>query len=117
MARTALTPAAMGAADPLVLGTTAVAANITDGNSYPYARDSRHLYVVNGDDTALTVTVDATAAVGPLALAVPDATFTVAAGAAVILPVLGREFIQEDGSIYISYTGADASVTVAVLDI
>jgi hypothetical protein len=106
----------MGAADPIVLGTTAVAANLTDGNSFPYARD-RHLYVVNGDDTALTVTVDATATVGPLALAVPDATFTVAAGAAVLLPVLGREFIQDDGSIYISYTGADASVTVAVLDI
>lgn len=116
MARTALTPVVLGAADPVVLGTADTDANLTDGNSFPYAL-RRHLYVSNGDDAALTVTVNATATVGPLELVVPDATFTVAAGAAVILPVLGREFMDDDGLITIDYTGADASVTVAVLDI
>jgi hypothetical protein len=106
----------LGAATPVVLGTAAVAANLTDGNSFPYAR-GRHLYISNGDDTALTVTVNATATVGPLALAVPDATFTVAAGAAHLFPVLGPEFVDDDGLIAIDYTGADASVTVAALDI
>ncbi|MFI7014389.1 hypothetical protein [Streptomyces sp. NPDC050164] len=115
MARTAIAATAVGAAgvDP---GGVAVAAELTDGNSFTWTR-SRHLYVVNGDATPLTVTVQTPGTVGGQALAVADAEFTVPAGGDLLLPELGPEFRRPDGSVWIDYAGADASVTVAVLDL
>jgi hypothetical protein len=116
MARTAITPTGVGAAG-VVLADVDTAAELTDGNSFPWAR-GRHLYVANGDVTELTVTVQTPATVGAGALAVADATFTVAAGAARLLPALGIEFRRaSDGAVWVDYAGASASVTVAVLDL
>ncbi|MFD4264139.1 hypothetical protein ACFWR9_42665 [Streptomyces sp. NPDC058534] len=115
MARTALAPTSVGAAgvDP---GGAAVAAQLTDGNSFPWG-ERRHLYVVNGDTTALTVTVQTPSTVGAQALAVADATYTIPAGGDLLLPRLGWEFRRTDGRVWVDYAGADASVTVAVLDL
>ncbi|MCC5580584.1 hypothetical protein IMZ11_33700 [Microtetraspora sp. AC03309] len=114
MARTALTPVALGAAGA-VLPDAGSAANIADGNSFPW-RSRRQVWISNGDDTALTVTVPTPGTVGRQALPIGDATFTVAAGKARLLPPLGDEYRQADGSVHLNYAGADASVTVAVLD-
>jgi hypothetical protein len=113
MARTALTvtgPAAAG----LNLATALAAANLTDGNSFPWAA-RRYLRVVNGDDTALTVTVQTPGTVGTQALAVADLAVTVAASGDVLIGPLGPEYRQADGSVHVDYTGADASVTATVL--
>ncbi|MEV0619595.1 hypothetical protein AB0I81_40195 [Nonomuraea sp. NPDC050404] len=115
MARTALTPAIVGAAG-LNLADTAVAAQLTDGNSFPWA-PRRHAWVSNGDDAVLTVTVPTPGTVGPLALPIGDATFAVPAGEALLLPVLGQECRQSDGTVHLNYTGTTpTSVTVAVVD-
>lgn len=115
MARTAIMPTTVGAAG-VVLADVDTAAQLTDGNSFPWNR-RRHLYVANGAATELTVTVQTPATVGAGALAVTDATFTVAAGAARLLPELGSEFRRADGAVWVDYAGATASVTVAVLDL
>ena len=115
MARTPIVPVPVGASG-VALPTAGTAAELTDGNSFVWA-DDRQLYVHNGDATDLTVTVQTPGTVGRQALALPDATFTVTAGAARLLPVLGLEYRRPvDGAVWVDYTGADASVTVAVLD-
>lgn len=115
MARTAITPTDAGAAgvDP---GGVAVAAQLADGNSFGWG-DRRYLYVANGDATDLTVTVQTPATVGAQALAVADASYTVPAGGDLLLPRLGWEFRRSDGTVWVDYAGAAASVTVAVLDL
>lgn len=115
MARTALTVTAVGAGGVSPSG-VAVAAELTDGNSFPWAA-GRHLFVANAAATPITVTVQTPATVGPQGLAVADAPFTVAAGANLLLPALGPEFRRPaDGAVWVDYTGAAASVTVSVLD-
>lgn len=116
MARTAITPTALGATGA-VLQDVDVTAELTDGNSFPWAKD-RRLYVANGDATQLTVTVQTPATVGSQALAVADAPFTVDAGKARLLPELGPEFRRSsDGAVWVDYAGASTAVTVAVLDV
>ncbi|MEU5608450.1 hypothetical protein AB0H03_06780 [Streptomyces sparsogenes] len=115
MARTALTPVAVGAAG-VVLPDAGTAAQLTDGNSYLWAQ-GRRLYVHNGDSTDLTVTVQ-TPATSAMGLAIADATYTVAAGKARLLPAAGLETRRtSDGAVWVDYTGADTGVTVAVLDL
>lgn len=108
MARTLLDPVS-GTTTAIDPTDEAGTAELTDGNSYEWA-ERRYLWVVNGDDSALTVTVQTPGTVGPQELAVADAEFTVPAGEARLLPRLGREFRRD-------YSGADASVTVAALDL
>ncbi|MEV4457016.1 hypothetical protein [Microbispora sp. NPDC049633] len=115
MARTALTPVSLGTTGVL-LPDAGAAANIADGNSFSWT-SGRRVYVHNGDDTALTVTVPTPGTVGSLGLSIGDATFTVAAGKGRMLPALGQEFRQADGTVHLNYSGADATVTVAVVDI
>ncbi|MFD8685368.1 hypothetical protein [Streptomyces sp. NPDC059651] len=115
MARTAITITALGTAGASPSG-VAVAAQLTDGNSFPWA-PSRHLFVANAAATPLTVTVQTPATVGPQARAVADATYTVAASTNRLLPALGTEFRRpSDGAVWVNYSGAAASVTVSVLD-
>ncbi|MFF5589727.1 hypothetical protein [Streptomyces hygroscopicus] len=115
MARTALTPVAVGAAGVLFPDAGATA-QLADGNSFGWA-ERRRLYVDNADTTDLTVTVQ-TPGVSRMGLAIADATFTVPAGKALLLPTLGLECRRPaDGAVWVDYTGADASVTVAVLDL
>ncbi|MGW8988717.1 hypothetical protein ACWGRF_02080 [Streptomyces zhihengii] len=99
-----------------MLPDAAGAAQLTDGNSFPWAA-RRHLYVKNAAATPLTVTVQTPGTVGPQALAIADAVFTVAAGKERILPALGGEVRRSDGTVWVDYAGAAASVTVAVLDL
>jgi hypothetical protein len=115
MARTLIAPTTVPAAG-VVLADVDVAAELTDGNSFTWA-SGRRLYVANGDSTTLTVTVQTPGTVGAQALAIADATFTVAAGAAKLLPRLGPEFRRTDGAVWLDYSGADTAVTVAVLDL
>jgi hypothetical protein len=99
----------------LVLEDTAVAAELTDGNSFVWG-PRRRLYVANGDATDLTVTLQTPATVGLSGLAVADATVTVPAGKSLLLRPLGTEYRRPDGAVWMDYSGAAASVTVAVLD-
>lgn len=115
MARTALTvtgPAAAG----LDLAGALAAANLTDGNSLPWG-PRRYLRVVNGAATALTVTVQTPVTVGTAALAVADLTITVAASADVLIGPIGPECRRTDGTVWVDYTGAAASVTATLLDL
>src|SRR5262245_50566607 len=115
MARTALTATTVTEAgiDPTAVD---VAANLTDGNSFVWA-PHRVVFVANGDDTTLTVSVPMPGTVGRSALAIADVSGTVSAAGYKVLGPFGPEFRQADGSVYLNYSGADASVTVAVLDV
>lgn len=116
MARTALTPVSPGTTG-LNLDDEAVAAELTDGNSYPWS-PRRHLYVNNGDDAALTVTIPTPATVGPLGLDVDDAEFTVPAGEHLLLPAMGVEARQANGLVYVNWSGdTPTGVTVCVVDL
>lgn len=116
MPRTALAPVAVGAAGA-VLQDVDTAAELIDGNSFAWAQ-GRRLYVVNGDSTALTVTLQTPGTVGTFGSPYPEATVTVDAGESWISPRLGLEFRRpSDGAVWVDYTGADALVTVAVLDL
>lgn len=100
-----------------MLSEVTVAAELVDGNAFPWSR-TRRLYVANGDDVALTVTVQTPVTVGARALAVADEEFTIPAGEALLLPRLGPEFRRSaDGAVWVDYDGPDAAVTVAVLDL
>lgn len=114
MARTPLAVSAVPAGG-LVLEDVAAAAQLTDGNSFPWGT-RRRLYVANAAATDLTVTLQTPATVGAQALAVADATVTLPAGKSVLLRPLGPEYRRSDGMVWLDYTGATASVTVAVLD-
>lgn len=115
MPRTALTPTAVPAAG-LNLAASGTAGDTVNGNSYPWTA-GRRMHVSNGDAAALTVTVPTPGTVGPLALAISDATFTVPAGGARLLPALGQEVRQGDGSVYVDWSGVTTAPTVTVLDL
>lgn len=115
MPRTALAATAVPAAG-LDLSTSGVAADTVNGNSFPWTA-SRRLYVHNGDASALTVTVATPGTVGALALAIADVTVTVAAGAGKLLPALGGEVRQGNGSVYVDWSGVTTAPTVTVLDL
>lgn len=92
------------------------AAELTDGNSFPFA-DHRLLFVLNGDDAALTVTFPTPATVGREALAVADATCVIPAGEYRLCGPFGPEHIQSDGTVHVNYAGTTPTgVMVAVLD-
>jgi hypothetical protein len=115
MARTALTATAVaeGGTD---LTAVDVAAETTDGNSFAWA-PHRVFWVLNGDDASLTVTVPTPATVGRSALAIGDASGTIAAAAHKIFGPYGSEYVQSDGTVHINYTGTTiTNVTVVVLD-
>lgn len=116
MARTALTLHAAAPVAGLNLATALGAANLTDGNSFRWGAN-RYLRIVNGDSTTLTVTVPTPATVGPAALAVADQIATVAASGDFLMGPFGPECRQTSGDVFVNYTGADASVTVTVLDL
>lgn len=114
MARTALTPVTITEAG-IDLTDVDTAAELADGNSFPWAAH-RLLYIANADDSSLTATIPTPVTVGRSGLAVADTTITVPAGEARLAGPFGPEHRQADGSVHVNYSGADASVTVAVLD-
>lgn len=90
-------------------------ADLVNGNTFPWGR-YRLLYVNNASATPLTVTVVTPGTVGRAALAVADATITVAAGVAKVAGPFGPEFRQADGTVAVDYSGPTSLVTVAALD-
>lgn len=115
MARAALTPVALGGVGALLQDVDAVA-ELTDGNSFRWKR-GRHLYVANGDDASLVVTIPTPGTVGPQALALADATFTIPAGKDLLFPELGQEYRQSDGTVHVNYAGTTPTlITAAALD-
>ncbi|TDD25051.1 hypothetical protein E1287_37605 [Actinomadura sp. KC06] len=115
MARTAVTATRLTGAgiDP---GDVDVAAQTTDGNSFAWTANAL-LYVLNGDDAELTVTVPTPVTVGRGALAVADTTITIPAGEYRIAGPFGPEHVQTDGTVHVNYTGTTPTgVMVAVLD-
>ncbi|NRQ35987.1 hypothetical protein HII36_29760 [Nonomuraea sp. NN258] len=115
MARTALT-AVTPSEGGIDLDGVDTPAELTDGNSFVWA-PGRKFYVNNGDDAALTVTVQSAATVGASALAVADLPITVAAGARRLCGPFGPEYRRADGTVWIDYAGTTpANVTVAALD-
>lgn len=115
MARTALTPTTISESgtNPTAIDT---AAELTDGNSFPW-RDHRLLFVLNGDDASLTVTIPTPGTVGRSGLTIADQTITIPAGEYRIAGPFGPEYRQSDGSVWVNYAGTTpTSITVAVLD-
>lgn len=115
MARTALTATALTETgiDPTDVDT---AAELTDGNSFAWGTH-RVLFVLNGDDASLTVTVPTPVTVGRGGLAVADTTITIPAGEYRLAGPFGVEHRQADGSVWINYAGTTPTgVMVAVLD-
>ncbi|MER8158161.1 hypothetical protein [Streptomyces sp. NPDC094472] len=111
-----LTPVAVGATG-VVFPDDGDPAELIDGNSFTWA-EGRRLYVQNDDTTDLTVTLQTPGTVGTFGSPYPDATVTVPTGKTWISKPLGLEFRRPaDGAVWVDYTGADASVTVAVLDL
>lgn len=82
-----------------------VAADTANGNSVAHT-DDLMLYVLNGDDASITVTIPTPGTVGRAALAIGDVAVTIAAGAwRLIGPKIPRECIQSDGTIHIDFAG------------
>jgi hypothetical protein len=91
------------------------AAEVTDGNSFTY-KAHRVLYVLNGDDAALTVTIPTPATIGRGALTISDTSVSIPAGEFRLIPV-GLEHRQSDGTVHVNYSGTTPTgVMVAVLD-
>lgn len=115
MARTPIAPVRLTLAGT-DLADVDVAAELTDGNSFVF-KDGRSLYVMNGDDAALTVTVPTPITIGKGDLAVADTVITIPAGKPRILKGFGPEHRQADGTVHVNYTGTTpTAVTVAVFD-
>ena len=116
MARTALSVTTLTEAgiDPTAVD---AAVNITDGNSFPWS-PHRLLFVLNGDDAALTPSFPTAGTVGRSALPIGDLTGNaIAAGAYKLYGPFGPEYRQTDGSVYVDWAGTTpVSVTAAVLD-
>lgn len=115
MARTAITVTTLTLAgiDP---GDVDQAAETTDGNYFAF-REGRILYVLNGDDAALTVTIPTPATVGTGALAIADSTVSIPAGEYRLIKGFGTEHKQTDGTVHVNYTGTTPTgVMVAVFD-
>lgn len=73
----------------------------TDGNSFPW-KAHRLLWVLNGDDAAITPTFKTPGTVGRSALAIADLPGNaIPAGAYKIYGPFGEEFRQADGSVYV----------------
>lgn len=104
MARTALTT--ITRTSPLGTDYTAidVAADTTNGNSVVWT-DDLILYVLNGDDASITVTIPTPGTVGRAALAITDVVVTIAAAGVRLIGPFGRECVQADGTISIDFTG------------
>lgn len=116
MARTALTATAC-TEDGIDLAAVDTAAELTDGNSFTWA-PHRVVWVLNGDDAALTVTIPTPGTVGRGARAIADASGSVAAGAHKLFGPFGSEFVQTDGTVHLNYAGTTPTgVTVAVVDV
>lgn len=115
MARTLLTPVASSEAgiDPTAVD---VAAELTDGNSFMWEAH-RKVFILNGDDAALTPTFPTPGTIGRSSLAIADQSGTIAAGAYKIFGPFGPEYKQSDGTVHINYAGTTpTAVTVAVLE-
>ncbi|WP_066360273.1 hypothetical protein [Herbidospora mongoliensis] len=115
MARTLITPTrvTLAGVDPADVD---VAAEITDGNMFVY-KDGRELYVMNGDDASLQVTIPTPITIGKGDLAVQDTIIVIPAGKPRRIKGFGPEHRQEDGTVHVDYSGTTpASVTVAVFD-
>jgi hypothetical protein len=85
------------------------------GNSFAYVR-GRFVEIKNGSGASITVTVQTPGSIDGN-LAIPDRTFTVAAGADGKWSAgSGETYWQTDRSIWIDYS-AVTSVTVAVFDV
>jgi len=114
MARTALT-----ATELATTGTSPaaidVAAEVTDGNYFTY-KAHRFVYVLNGDDAALTVTIPTPGTIGRGALTIADTAVTIPAGEYRLIP-FGLEHKQADSTVHVNYAGTTpVGVMVAVLD-
>lgn len=84
------------------------------GNSLAYVR-GRFIEIKNGSGSTITVTVQTPGSIDGN-LAIPDRTFTVAAGAdGKWAAGDGNAYRQTDGSIFVDYS-AVTSVTVGVFD-
>lgn len=113
MAYTALTT--ITRATPLGFDPTAidVAADTTNGNSVVYT-DDLVLYILNGDDASITVTIPTPGTIGRAALAIGDIAVTIANGTYKLIGPFGREVVQSDGTVHIDYAGTTiTNVTVA----
>lgn len=85
------------------------------GNSLAYVR-GRFIEIKNGSGSTITVTVQTPGSIDGN-LAIPDRTFTVAAGADGKWSAgTGDNYMQSDRSIFVDYS-AVTSVTVAVFDV
>lgn len=115
MARTAVAATALAAAGTSPAAVD-VAAEITDGNSFTYAKH-RCVYVLNGDDASLTVTIPTPGTIGIGALTIADTAVTIPAGEYRLIP-FGLEHRQTDGTVHLNYAGTTpVGVMVAVLDV
>lgn len=116
MARTALATATRLTESGIDPTDVDAAVELTDGNKFTW---NKHylLFVLNGDDASLTVTVQTPRTVGRSSLAVADQTITIPAGEYRIAGPFGSEYVQSDGMVYIDFAGTTpASITAAVLD-
>jgi hypothetical protein len=116
MPRALITPTASSEAG-IDLTAVDVAANTTDGNSFQWT-PTRKVWILNGDDAALTPTFINPATVGPSANAVADLPGNaIPAGAHKLYGPFHPSYRQADGTVWIDYAGTTpASVTIAVLD-
>ncbi|MFB4294797.1 hypothetical protein ACBI99_44710 [Nonomuraea sp. ATR24] len=115
MARTALTAVA-SSEDGINLAAVDSPAELTDGNSFVWTA-TRKVWILNGDDAALTVTFPTPATVGRGQRAVADGGGSIPAGEHRLYGPFGPEFRQADGTVHIDYAGTTPSaVTTAVLD-
>lgn len=116
MARTAVSVTTMTEAG-IIPTAVDVAAQTTDGNSFPWA-PNRWVFILNGDDSAIVPTFINPTTVGPSSLPVGDlaGTSIPAAGYAIYGP-FDPSYRQADGSVWIDYAGTTpTSVTIAVFD-
>lgn len=116
MARTAVSVTAMTEAG-IIPTAVDVAAETTDGNSFTWA-PHRFVFILNGDDAAITPTFVNPTTVGPSALAVADLPGTaIPAGGYAVYGPFDPSYRQADGSVWWNYAGTTpTSVTVAVFD-
>jgi hypothetical protein len=102
--------------DGIDLTAVDVAAELTDGNSFVWTA-TRKVWILNGDESAVTVTFPTPATVGRGGRAVADGGGSVPAAGHRLFGPFGPEFRQADGTVHIDYAGTTPSgVTVAVLD-
>jgi hypothetical protein len=93
-----------------------VPAEVTDGNFFTY-KAHRCVYVLNGDDASLTVTIPTPGTIGRGALAISDTAVVIPAGEYRLIP-FGLEHRQPDSTVHLNYAGTTPTgVMVAVLDV